>query len=71
MQYTHWALGGVGRRLELPEPDLLGEAVLHGRLGLVDQREPSRTDFREMFRDDVGDGVLLRRPLQIGFCVFQ
>ena len=53
----------AGRRI--PVRDLLGEAVLHGRLGLVDQREPGRTDFREMFRDDVGDGVRLRRLLQI------
>ena len=49
----------------VPVRDLLGEAVLHGRFGLVDQREPGRTDFREMFRDDVGDGVRLHRLLQI------
>ena len=48
----------------VPVRDLLGETVLHGRFGLVDQREPGRADFREMFRDDVGDGVRLRRLLQ-------
>ena len=36
----------------VPVRDLLGEAVLHGRLGLVDQREPGRADFREMLRDE-------------------
>ena len=48
-----------------PQRDLLGGAVLHGRLGLVDQREPGSADFREMLRDDVADGVRLRRLLQI------
>ena len=49
----------------VPVRNLLGEAVLHGRFGLLDQGESGGTDLRQMFRDDIGNGICLRGLLQV------
>ena len=57
-------------RLELlgpviPVGDLLGEAVLHGGLGLRDQHQPGIAHLGQMLRDDCGNGIALRLLLHV------
>ena len=63
-------LAGLLLELELlgavvPVGDLLGEPVLHRRLGLLDQRELAAAHLGEVLGHDVRDGVALRLLLQL------
>ena len=49
----------------IPVGDLLGQALLHGRFGLGNERDPAVPDFLEMLRHDVRHRIALCPLLQL------